>query len=452
MRWYNSLSIRLLLLFWVLLFAVASSGYLLALWFSKPVVPQPVPSEVQSSLAPILSEVETFRSLTPGRLVAGDYRVAASLAPSGTERLQFDRNISANFRELMMRQLDADQPQQFPMGSRMLMGPFALQDYRILVTRPLTVDEQQEQATNEQQTQRVQTLSLLVGSFAIAILLGVWLIQPLRRLTLATREIAKGSEQPNLQRLPKRNDELGELARALKTTAYDLAVSRDAQRRLLSDVSHELRSPLARMQVALMLSADEDDSQARDNHMNQLGRDLERLSTIIERILSLSRLENGLVKLQAEPVDVRQLVEQLVSDLNYTDAKQGARLQVHDSDAWPNTESDPELLRLIIENFVRNALQYTDDAIEISCQQDQTRYTIIIRDHGPGVPPEQLSQLFTPFYRADPSRNHKAGVGLGMALSMRTAAVLGGTVEARNHPDGGLEITVTLPLQVVSKA
>ena len=103
MRWYNSLSIRLLLLFWVLLFAVASSGYLLALWFSKPVVPQPVPSEVQSSLAPLLSEVETFRSLTPGRLVAGDYRVAASLSPAGTERLQFDRNISSNFRELMMR-------------------------------------------------------------------------------------------------------------------------------------------------------------------------------------------------------------------------------------------------------------------------------------------------------------------------------------------------------------
>ena len=267
---------------------------------------------------------------------------------------------------------------------------------------------------------------------------------PLRRLTHATREIAKGSEKPELKRLPKRNDELGELARALSTTAYDLAVSRDAQRRLLSDVSHELRSPLARMQVALMLSQDDDDSIDREQHLGQLGRDLERLSTIIERILSLSRLENGLVKLQAEPVDVRQLVSQLVKDLGYVDVQHGERLQVHESDDWPVIDSDPELLRLILENLIRNALQYTDEAIEISCQATPESYTILVRDHGQGVPEDQLAQLFTPFYRADPSRNHKAGVGLGMALSLRAAAVLGGYIDARNHPEGGLEVAVTL--------
>ncbi|RUO63687.1 sensor histidine kinase [Pseudidiomarina insulisalsae] len=447
MRWYHSLSLRLLLLFWILLFAVASSGYLLALWFSKPIAPEPVPATVQSSLAPILSDVTTFRSLTPGRLVAGDYRVAASLAPSGPERLQLDRTLSAAHRRMLMQQLEADEPQQVPLGNRMLLGPFRLEGYRILVTRPITVDEREQQVISEQQTQRVQTLALLVGSLAIAILLGAWLVMPLRRLTHATREIARGSEQPDLRRLPRRNDELGELARALASTAHDLAVSRDAQRRLLSDVSHELRSPLARMQVALMLSQDEADSPERGGHMAQLGRDLERLSTIIERILSLSRLENGLVKLQTEPVDVRKLVGQLVKDLTYVDAKHGERLQVRESDDWPVLESDPELLRLVLENLVRNALQYTDDAVEISCEATASDYTMIIRDHGPGVPAEHLAQLFTPFYRADPSRNHKAGVGLGMALSLRAAAVLGGTVNARNHPEGGLEIQVVIPAQ-----
>ncbi|RUO46314.1 sensor histidine kinase [Pseudidiomarina aquimaris] len=444
MRWYHSLSLRLLFLFWVLLFAVASSGYLLALWFSKPIAPSPVPEAVQSSLAPLLSDVNTFRSLTPGRLLAGDYRVAASLAPSGQERLQLDRSLSASHRRLLLSQLEAEEPQQLPIGNRMLIGPFKLDGYSLLVTRPITADEREQQVVSEQQTQRVQTLALLIGSLAIAILLGAWLVMPLRRLTHATREIAKGSEKPELKRLPKRNDELGELARALSTTAYDLAVSRDAQRRLLSDVSHELRSPLARMQVALMLSQDDDDSIDREQHLGQLGRDLERLSTIIERILSLSRLENGLVKLQAEPVDVRQLVSQLVKDLGYVDAQHGQRLQVHESDDWPVIDSDPELLRLILENLIRNALQYTDEAIEISCQATPESYTILVRDHGQGVPEDQLAQLFTPFYRADPSRNHKAGVGLGMALSLRAAAVLGGHIDARNHPEGGLEVAVIL--------
>ncbi len=446
MRWYHSLSLRLLLLFWVLLFAVASSGYLLALWFSKPIAAEPVPATVQASLAPLLSEVTTFRSLTPGRLLAGDYRVAASLAPSGKERLQLDRSLALNHRDIMMRQLEAEQAQQYPLGNLMLMGPFELENYRILITRPITSSERQEQVVTEQQTQRVQTLVLLIGSLAIAILLGAWLVMPLRRLTRATREIAEGSEKLSLRRLPKRNDELGELARALATTAHDLAVSRDAQRRLLSDVSHELRSPLARMQVALMLTEGNDSQEQQESHMAQLGRDLERLSTIIERILSLSRLENGLVQLQREKVDTRALVEQLIKDLRYVDAEQGQRVKLQEPNEWPTTGSDAELLRLVLENLVRNALQYTDESIELSCQANASTLTIVIRDHGPGVPEEHLSQLFTPFYRADPSRNHKAGVGLGMALSLRAGAVLGGTVSARNHPDGGLEVSVQMPL------
>ncbi|MBY6064528.1 sensor histidine kinase [Pseudidiomarina sediminum] len=450
MRWYHSLSLRLLLLFWVLFFAVASSGYLLALWFSKPSVPVPVPAEVQASLSPVLSNVEVFRSLQPGRLLAGDYRVAASLSPAGQERLQLDRTLTANHQHVLMHQLEAQHPEQVLLGNRMLLGPFVHEGYRILLTRPATAAETESQVISERQTQRIQTLALLFGSFFIAILLGVWLVMPLRRLTQATREIAKGSEKPELKRLPKRSDELGQLARALKTTAHDLAVSRDAQRRLLSDVSHELRSPLARMQVALMLSQDDDEddsSPERDEHLAQLGRDLERLSAIIERILSLSRLENGLITLQAEEVNVRGLVGQLVKDLRYVNAANGDRLKVHDSDDWPVVQSDPELLRLVVENLVRNALQYTDDVVELSCQRTASDYTIVIRDHGAGVPEEQLAQLFTPFYRADPSRNHKSGVGLGMALSLRTAAVLGGSITAVNHPEGGLEVAVQLPLK-----
>jgi two-component system OmpR family sensor kinase len=449
-RWYKSLSIRLLVLFWMLFFAVASSGYLLALWFSKPILPEPLPIEVQSTLEPLLSDDATFRSLTPGRLLAGNYRVAASVGASGPERLQLDRLLASSHQRVLMQQLEASEPEQVPINDRMLIGPFSLNAYKVLLTRPLTDEERVQQVVSEQRAQEAQTTALFVGSMVIAIVLGIWLVRPLRILTMATRQIAKGSDAPLvLKQLPRRTDELGELARALHTTAHDLTVSRDAQRRLLSDVSHELRSPLARLQVALMLTQDDD---AGDNpHLQQMHRDVERLSAIIERILSLSRLENGLVKLTPVELNTRELVEQLVADLRYVDIALGDRVKILPDDGehgdWPVIGSDSELLRLVIENLVRNALQYTDNEVHLSCELAGSSFHIRIRDFGDGVPEQQLKQLFEPFFRGDPARHHKAGVGLGMALSLRAATVLGGSVSARNHPDGGLEASISLPLQ-----
>jgi signal transduction histidine kinase len=194
-----------------------------------------------------------------------------------------------------------------------------------------------------------------------------------------------------------------------------------------------------------MLSQDDDNPDANP-HLTQMSRDVERLGTIIERILSLSRLENGLVKLDPQPIDTHALAKTLAADLAYVDAKYGERVIVLDAD-WPTTATDDELLRLVIENLVRNALQYTAGIIELDCvRHNATQFTILVRDHGDGVPEAQLAQLFEPFFRGDPSRHHKAGVGLGMALSLRAANVLGGSVTARNHPEGGLEVSVNLPI------
>lgn len=445
-RWYHSLTLRLLLLFWALLFAVASSGFLLAIWYSQPETAKPLPTEIRETLSPLLTDQVTFSSLTPGRLLAGNYRVAAAVTPEeGPSRLQLEPNLANSHRRELLDQLDAPEPQALRLPNGMLVGPFVLEQQRILLIRPLTEAEREDQQISQKQAEEAQTLVLLFGSLLIAVLLGFWLVLPLKKLIGATREIAAGADQLHLKRLPKRSDELGELARALETAAHDLKVSRDAQRRLLSDVSHELRSPLARMQVALMLSQDDDNPESNP-HLQQMSRDVDRLGTIIERILSLSRLENGLVRLHPQRVNTYELVQTLAADLAYVDANQGQRVQVHDGD-WPVTGTDEELLRLVIENLVRNALQYTDDAIELSCVcESDKQCTILVRDHGEGVPEEQLQQLFEPFYRGDPSRNHKAGVGLGMALSLRAANVLGGSVSARNHPDGGLEVSINLPV------
>ena len=451
MRWYHSLTLRLLLLFWALLFAVASSGFLLAMWYAQPETPKPLSTEISSSLSPILSDPSIFSSLTPGRILAGNYRVAAAVTPDeGPTRLQLEPNLANTHRRELLNLLDSDEPQQLRLPNGMLLGPFGFEQQRILLIRPLTDAEREQQQVSAKQAEDAQTLVLLFGSLLIAVLLGFWLVRPLKRLIGATREIAAGADKLHLKRLPKRHDELGELARALETAAHDLKVSRDAQRRLLSDVSHELRSPLARMQVALMLSQDDNNPEANP-HLQQMSRDVDRLGTIIERILSLSRLENGLVALHPQRVDIHQLAQTLAADLVYQNQQLGDRVQVLEG-PWPVTATDEELLRLVIENLVRNALQYTDGNIELSCvRHNDSQCTILVRDHGDGVPEAQLEQLFEPFYRGDPSRNHKAGVGLGMALSLRAANVLGGSVTARNHPEGGLEVSINLPIKHVEE-
>lgn len=443
-RWYRSLTLRLLLVFWTLLSVTAASGYLLAIWNKPKAELSPLKTEIYQTLQPLLSDALTFRSLQPGRLIAGDYRVAAQLSNAGSEKLLMDELLRIKHGSTLLRVLGKDQPQQIPLDERLLMGPFELNGNKILVTRPLGPEEYVDKEKLEQESMQARALTLIVGSGVLAILLGIWLIRPIRRMILGMREVAKGSAKPDLKRLPKRGDEVGELARALSQTALDLAKSRDAQRRLLSDVSHELRSPMARMQVALDLS--ETDAHEDDLHWQQLRRDTERLSVIIERILSLSRLENGLMELNKESLDSGELVQQLINDMCYQTPEVEARLIQLDG-AWPEVETDAELFRLVLENIVRNALHYTEDKVELSCDVGRESLGVIIRDHGPGVEEETLIKLFEPFYRGDPARHHKAGVGLGLALSQRAAVVLGGSLTAKNHAEGGLEVVLDLPKQ-----
>lgn len=441
-RWYQSLTLRLLLLFWALLFLTASSGYLLAVWNKVTPEVKPIAEPIRRTLAPLLENELTYLSLQPGRLLTGDYRVAARVLAQGQQKLMMDEFLSQRYRQTMLRFLNYDEPMQMPLEDRLLIGPFEFKGNKLLITRPLKASEWTDREEAEQELMRARSWTLVGGSLAIAILLGIWLIRPIKRMIRATREVAQGSAEPDLGQLPRRKDEVGELARALAQTARDLAISRDAQRRLLSDVSHELRSPMARMQVALDLSEDE---HQEDAHWQQLRRDSERLNQIIERILSLSKLENGLISLNTHTVDLRKLVQRLVDDTLYSHPEYKDRLVIREGD-WRELESDDELIRLVLENIMRNALHYTDKAVEFGCEKHGKWLQLYVRDHGPGVDEETIEKLFEPFYRGDPSRKHQAGVGLGLALSQRSALVLGGQLRARNHPQGGLEVILDLPL------
>lgn len=445
-RWYESLTLRLLALFWALLLGAILAAFASAYYLTRPPQAEAVGSDFERTLRPILAQSDNYNLLQPGRLLVGEYRVVARKSEENGAELEMTQGLSQDIARAALSLIDsAAAPQQIPVRGQYVAGPFYMGGARLIISRPLTGDEVAELAERDGRELLPNLLWMAVATSGIgALILGIWFVRPLRRLRTATREIATGSAEPNLGRLPRRRDEVGELARTLRKTAVDLATSRDAQRRLLSDVSHELRSPLARLQVALDLL--DNDKLRTSKHWLMLEKDILRLSRIIDSILWLSRLENGIAKLEREDVSISAVLRELESDLIYENDTYQGRIEQPDEEL-PNLATDPVLLRLILENLVRNGFQYgpDDGKVLIRTQVTKSHLYISIRDQGPGVDENKVEDLFVPFFRADPSRHHGAGVGLGLALCQRSSAVLGGDIEARNHPEGGLEVTLGLP-------
>ena len=450
-RWYQSLTIRLLAIFWLLILLTAVAAFAAVMQIARPPGAEPISEDFQRTLAPILSHTSTEGMIQPGRLLVGQYRVVA-VNHNELDEIIYVPGMSQFEVGAAFQLMQANTPMQLVVGESTFGGPLTSSQGNVVISRPASNEELLalvQAAHDDEWLPRV--LGIAIGaSFLGALILGWFFVRPLRQLRDATREIAAGAVEPNLKRLPRRNDELGELARTMAAGAIELANSRDAQRRLLSDVSHELRSPLARLQVALDLM--ETEALKNDRNYQQLHKDIYRLGTIIDSILWLSRLENGLEKLVKDPVNVGELLSELQSDLYYLqyDKKQPSwqgRLVLPER-PLPPVLTDAVLLRLIIENLVRNGFQYGPEQgkVYVQARSNEQQLTLTIRDEGPGVPPEKLNRMFEPFYRADPSRHHGAGVGLGLALCQRAVVVLGGNIVAENHPKGGLQVSVTLPL------
>lgn len=449
-RWYQSLTFRLLTIFWSLILLTAMAAFSAVLYLSGPPGPSELADDYQRAIEPILNHPSTEGMVQPGRLLVGQYRVVAVNSRELNEIIYVPGMSQFQVGAAFQIMLSAT-PVQIVVGEHTYGGPFTSATGEVVISRPATAEELASLAENNDQDWWPRLILIATAaSFLGALILGWWFVRPLRQLRNATREIAAGSAEPNLHRLPNRKDELGELARTMATTAVQLANSRDAQRRLLSDISHELRSPVGRLQVALDLM--ETEALLKDRNYLQLHKDIYRLGSIIDSILWLSRLENGIEKLVKDPVDIAAVLNDLQSDLYYLqyDKNQPSwegRLQLPER-KLPKIETDPVLLRLIIENLVRNGFQYGPENghVWISAKIKDNEVALTVRDEGPGVPKEKLKKMFEPFFRADPSRNHGAGVGLGLALCQRAVLVLDGSIQAKNHPEGGLAITVRLPL------
>ena len=297
--------------------------------------------------------------------------------------------------------------------------------------------------------QVLRLLAVLATAAAACYGLARYVTRPLAVLRGATRALAQGDLAVRVgASVGHGTDEFTELGRDFDRMAERLDALVTAERRLLRDISHELRSPLARLNVALGLAR----QQGGDDHgaLDRIEREAERLNTLIGQLLMLARMESGTTQAVRERIDLLGIAHEVVDDAAFEAKSRGRTVQIVEScDAI--VAGDPELLRSAIENVVRNAVRHTREGtcVEVSLGRDGSgRVRVRVRDHGAGVPDSALPYIFQPFYRVGDARDRgTGGVGLGLTIVHRTIRLHDGTVHAGNAPGGGLIVELTLPTQ-----
>ena len=241
----------------------------------------------------------------------------------------------------------------------------------------------------------------------------------------------------------KRGDELGKLARSFDRMAERTQVLLTAERRLLQDVSHELRSPLARLNVAAALTESDADRPAA---LEQIRKECERLNALIGELLQLTRAEGEAGNLQKVSVDLYSLLAEVADDCAIEAQARDCKVDLR-APSGIAVLGDPELLRRAVENLVRNAIRYAAEGTSVEVVLDRRDETAVVsvRDHGPGVPAEDLDRIFDPFYRVNGDRDRSSGgVGLGLSIARRAVELHQGDLRARNSSPG-LTVEMQLP-------
>jgi two-component system sensor histidine kinase CpxA len=298
-------------------------------------------------------------------------------------------------------------------------------------------------------TLRLGAAFLVTG--LISYLLARSLSAPVRMLRDATLQLTSGDLSVRVgPYLGNRRDETAELGRDFDRMAERIGELLSSQRRLLRDISHELRSPLARLNVAIGLARRKAGAEAQGS-LDRMEREAERLNNLIGELLTLALLESDARGIERIPVDLQPLVREIVEDADFEAKVANRRVRV--------VQDEPvvvagvyELLRRAIENVVRNGVRFTSDgsAVEVRLSRSEgisgLAARISVRDHGPGVPEESLENLFEPFYRVTDARDRQSGgSGLGLAITQRAIKLHGGTVRASNIPGGGMDVVLELP-------
>jgi signal transduction histidine kinase len=292
------------------------------------------------------------------------------------------------------------------------------------------------------------SVALLVSGF-ICYLLTRYLTTPILRLRAASQQLAAGDLGTRAAAMIEpRHDELGDLVRDFDSMASRIEELVSGQRQLISDVSHELRSPLARLYVALDLARERKGNDPAFDHME---KDIGLLNEMIRRLLTVARLDPSAPPVPMTSVNLTEIVSQIVRDADFESRERNGSVKLT-ADEQFFVQADAKLLQSAIENIVRNAVAYTEPGtpVEVLLQSERrsnasfVRFTV--RDYGPGVHESELVSIFQPFYRVSDARDRQSGgAGLGLAIAERVIRIHGGTIRAENTTPRGLEVEILLP-------
>jgi two-component system sensor histidine kinase CpxA len=288
----------------------------------------------------------------------------------------------------------------------------------------------------------------MLVSAAFSLLLAWYVAAPLQRIRASTRRFAEGDLDARVGHLRfGRSAEISSLAAEFDAMAARIKTLIESHRRLVRDVSHELRSPLARQRVALELARGGDPAQINAS-LDRIECESDRLEAMLAQALELSRLETASVPMQ-DMVALDALLDDVITNADYEGGPRGRKVVLAERTPLALTGSH-QALYSAFENVIRNALVYTADGSAVSVRLtrvgDEAR--ISVRDRGPGVAATELARILEPFYRTDTARTRSSGgTGLGLAIARRAIERHGGSIVARNAEDGGLEIVMGLPLK-----
>lgn len=285
-------------------------------------------------------------------------------------------------------------------------------------------------------------------ALALSGFLAWYLNRPIRVMRRAFGAMSAGRLDTRVRHLLRsRRDDIVDLGRDFDGMAHRLEELVALRQSMLRDVSHELRSPLARMQTAIGLA-----QQNPDNILETLDRiesESLRLQTMLENMLTLTKIESGVQVAPREEVDLVELLAGIARDARFEAQARGCDL-VFRAQGRCIQPVHPELLHRAFENIIRNAVKYTDGGtcVEIAVALADSQLQVTVADRGPGVIAADLERIFEPFYRAAQPGPHTQGFGVGLAIARRAIEYHGGCVAAANRPGAGLVVSVALPLEV----
>ncbi|MFC3851837.1 ATP-binding protein [Salinispirillum marinum] len=456
-RSYNplaSLTGRIFLWFWLTLVVISAVSFLVLQQWARPYELTELSRDEEQLLVLQRAEVENYlgRGMTP----------LQAIRYTGVQYGLDLYLVDPNFR--LMGQPRPDQIELYLVGSiveseRPIAGTWegvrwlgALpityrgETYRLLLKIP---NERKPNSMVGLINERITwTLLALLVSGMLSLQLASSFSRPLKLLRTTSRRLAGGHLEARVPaQVTRRADDIGQLGQDFDHMAERIQKLIEAQQKLLSNISHELRSPLTRLQIALGIARQKSGLDDMAPQLDRIEREGQRLEELIAQLLQLSRLENRLQHMDPQAIDLAKLLRSVVDDANFeAKAKQrSVRLQINHQS---RLQGDQLLLSSAIENVIRNAINYTEENTEvlISTQEQRGIITISVLDRGPGVPEGDLPHLFDQFYRA--TNTKKGGSGLGLSITRQAIEAHHGSVTAENWPDGGLQITLRLPIDI----